>query len=188
MACNGVLFNNIYAQQHIQCTDALYQEVQAILEKMRPYAGDSSPSSVSVLRSYLQLILALCSREKLGQMQEQNSASPALENIVHFQDLLEQHFAEQRNVSFYASHYNLSVSAFSKKIKSHFGKTPSKLIQERLVLEAKKLLHLTYKPVKEIAATLLFEDEFYFSRYFKKEAGVSPSQFRDEVGISIAAK
>ena len=57
-----------------------------------------------------------------------------------------------------------------------------------MVLEAKKLLHLTYKSIKEIAQELDFEDEFYFSRYFKKEVGLSPKQFRDSVGISIVAK
>ena len=62
------------------------------------------------------------------------------------------------------------------------------LIQERVTLEAKKLLHLTYKSVKEIAAELNFEDEFYFSRYFKKNVGVSPLRYREKVGISIVAK
>ena len=57
-----------------------------------------------------------------------------------------------------------------------------------MILEAKKLLHLTYKSIKEIAQELDFEDEFYFSRYFKKEVGLSPKQFRDSVGISIVAK
>ncbi|KKX52224.1 helix-turn-helix domain-containing protein [Sphingobacterium sp. IITKGP-BTPF85] len=50
------------------------------------------------------------------------------------------------------------------------------------------MLHLTYLSVKEIAAKLQFEDEFYFSRYFKKNVGISPSGFRERVGISIVAK
>ena len=74
------------------------------------------------------------------------------------------------------------------QVKKQYGKTPSKLIRERLTLEAKRLLHLTYKSIKEIAHELGFNDEFYFSRYFKKEVGVSPKVFREKVGISIAAK
>ena len=75
-----------------------------------------------------------------------------------------------------------------EKIKKHFGKSPTKLIQERTILEAKKLLHLTFKPIKEVAGALNFEDEFYFSRYFKKEVGVSPKKFREEVGVAFIAK
>ena len=57
-----------------------------------------------------------------------------------------------------------------------------------MLLEAKKKLHLTYKSIKEIANELGFEDEFYFSRYFKKLTNVSPKTFRENVGISIVAK
>jgi len=55
------------------------------------------------------------------------------------------------------------------------------------VLEAKKQLHLTHKSIKEIAFDLNFEDEFYFSRFFKKNVGLSPKHFRESVGISIVA-
>ena len=57
-----------------------------------------------------------------------------------------------------------------------------------MILEAKKQIHLTYKSIKEIARDFGFEDEFYFSRYFKKEVGISPKKFREKVGISIVAK
>lgn len=57
-----------------------------------------------------------------------------------------------------------------------------------MILEAKKEIHLTYKSIKEIARDLGFEDEFYFSRYFKKKVGVSPKTFREQVGVSIVAK
>ncbi|MBJ5570629.1 AraC family transcriptional regulator, partial [Salmonella enterica subsp. enterica serovar Typhimurium] len=78
-------------------------------------------------------------------------------------------------------------NTLSKKIKSLFNKTPSQIIQERVILEAKKQIHLTRKSFKEIALELNFNDEFYFSKYFKKYTGVSPTQFRKEVGISIVA-
>jgi len=63
---------------------------------------------------------------------------------------------------------HISPNTLSKKLKLEFGKPPSQLIQERVILEAKKLIHLTRKSIKEIASELNFEDEFYFSKYFKK--------------------
>lgn len=80
------------------------------------------------------------------------------------------------------------MSAFNKQVKKQLGKAPSQLIAERLILEAKRLLHLTHKSIKEIASELGFEDRFYFSRFFKKEVGVAPKIFRQQVGISIAAQ
>ncbi|WP_222597054.1 helix-turn-helix domain-containing protein [Chitinophaga pinensis] len=56
-----------------------------------------------------------------------------------------------------------------------------------MILEAKRQLHLTRRSIKEIAYSLQFSDEFYFSRFFKKFTKVSPQTFRQKTGISIVA-
>lgn len=188
VACNGVLFNNIYQQPYVSVKEDTFEEVCAIVEKMKKMSATKSSSDISIVKSYLQLILALTSKEKQQQLTHEVIDTPQFDNIVDFQAVLEKHFLDTKKISFYASKFGLSVNTFSKKIKKHFGKSPSKLMQERIVLEAKKLLHLTHKPIKEIAAEMNFEDEFYFSRFFKKEVGLSPKRFREKVGISIVAK
>ncbi len=57
------------------------------------------------------------------------------------------------------------------------------MIAERIVIEAKRELYLTNKPVKEIAFELGYNDEYYFSRFFKTNADVSPQLFRETVGF-----
>lgn len=186
VACNGILFNSIYHNPFISISEVVFEEIVTTVDKMNDLSH--SDLDISIIKTYLQLILALSSKEK--QLHESWNIEDVLtdDSINGFQTLLESSFLESREVAFYASKFGLTNETFSKKIKKHFGKPPTKLIQERVVLEAKKLLHLTYKPIKEIAMELCFEDEFYFSRYFKKEVGVSPKKFRDDVGISIVAK
>lgn len=58
------------------------------------------------------------------------------------------------------------------------------LIAERIIIEAKRELYLTSKPVKSIAMELGFNDEFYFSRFFKTNTNVSPTGYRETVGFS----
>jgi AraC family transcriptional activator of pobA len=60
------------------------------------------------------------------------------------------------------------------------------MISERIIIEAKRELYLTSKPVKEIAFDLGFHDEFYFSRFFKMNADVSPQRYRNTVGYARA--
>ena len=185
VACNGILFNSIYETPFVHVSDIIFDEIKWITDKLKSLQSATFSYDIAVSKTYLQLILALSSREK--QLQNKIN-SPKITDSLNFSNLLENYFIRERSVAFYAEYYHLSVDAFSKKIKKNYGKSPSKLIQERLILEAKKQIHLTYKSIKEIARDFGFEDEFYFSRYFKKEVGISPKKFREKVGISIVAK
>ncbi|MFB2118325.1 helix-turn-helix domain-containing protein [Parapedobacter sp. 2B3] len=189
VACNGLLFNNIYLQPVVPVEQDVYREIEQIVGKMRTEGTADAAFSESVIKAYLQLILALASKAK-KQLIDAGSlihTAPGAEGAL-FQQLLEKHFIMERSAHLYAERLNLSLSAFSKKIKHQLGKPPTALIQERVILESKKQLHLTYLSIKEIAARLGFDDEHYFSRYFKKQVGISPSSFREQVGISIVAQ
>jgi YesN/AraC family two-component response regulator len=70
--------------------------------------------------------------------------------------------------------------------KNHFNRTLTDMIAERIVIEAKRELYLTNKPVKTIAFELGYDDEYYFSRFFKNNADVSPQLYRDTVGAGRA--
>ena len=141
---------------------------------------------IVVVRAYLQLMLALCSKIKIEQNiidEGKNIHHP----VVQFKALLESNFNKEIQPSFYADQMGVSPNNFSKICKHLFLKSPSTLIQERVILKAKKLIRLSYKSIKQVAVELNFDDENYFSRYFKKHIGVTPSSFRNNVGIYIVA-
>lgn len=188
VACNGVLFNNLYDKPYIEVTDAFYQEISDLFKKIVEYCKSTTRQDKLIIENYLQLILALCSKKKLNDEHNRPIADTESGNDLNFKALLEQHYIQEHSVAFYADKHYLSVDNFSKKVKKVYGKSPTKLIKERLTLEAKKKLHLTTKPIKEIASELGFEDELYFSRYFSKEVGYPPTVYRERVGISIVAK
>ena len=186
VACNGLLFNNIYQQTFINLEQEDYTEIDFILRKMIIELQETNTYAAAVVKAYLQLILALCSKIKSKDNSieaEKNAHHP----LMNFKELLENNFHKERQPSFYAVKMGISPNNFSKICKQYFLKTPSTLIHERVILESKKLIHLTYKSMKEIAAELNFDDENYFSRYFKKHTGITPTAFRENVGISIVA-
>lgn len=186
VACNGLLFNNIYQDPSISLDNTLHAAFSQIFAQMKDELSGPEPSAM-VLRAYLQLVLAKSSTCKTRQ---EAAAAPARQKdakMEKFRLLLDMHFLKLHKPADYADLLAITPNALSKKAVSYFGKTPSQLIQERLILEAKKLLHLTQLSVKEIAYKLEFSDEHYFSRFFKKAVKESPQSFRKKVGISVVA-
>lgn len=95
-----------------------------------------------------------------------------------FKLVLEQWFTTVKSPAGYASHLNLSVPYLNECVKAITGFPVSWHIQQRVILEAKRLLYHTDKSVKEIAGELGYDDYSYFTRLFVKVTAMTPSQFR----------
>ena len=186
VACNGLLFNNIYIEPSVKLTPEEAAVFERICVDIEMEFDLSEPDEI-VLRSYLQLFLAKSSSIKLRNMAAEEVVQPKDEKMEQFIYLVEKNYLTLHKPADYADLLSMSVNNLSKKCQRYFGKSTSLMIQERLVLEAKKKLHLTRQSVKEIAFALNFSDEFYFSRFFKKFTGVSPHSFREQAGISVMA-
>lgn len=94
-----------------------------------------------------------------------------------FEDLVDKHYRELKLPVEYASRMNITERHLNRIIKICLNKTPSGLIQEKIVLEAKRLLAHSKYSVTEVAERLGYIDNSYFSRLFKKRAGQSPREF-----------
>lgn len=186
VACNGLLFNNIYIQPCVSLVDRDVRTFANLLDDIDEEFKQQTPSEI-VLRSYLQLFLAKASSIKIKLIDNHIEPAEKDEQMEQFRQLLNQHYLTLHKPNDYAQLLAMSPNNFTKRCSRYFKKTPSQLIQERLILEAKKQLHLTRQSIKEIAYALKFEDEFYFSRFFKKVTNVSPQTFRNKTGISVAA-
>lgn len=92
--------------------------------------------------------------------------------------LLETNIVSMKNVSDYADQLSLSPYQLNSIVKTSVGKTVSDLINDQIILEAKRHLIATPAQVKEVADKLGYEDPSYFIRFFKKHTGHSPDTFR----------
>lgn len=189
VACNGVLFNNIYQPPYISIDDVTKTTFEMILEQMKTEMQNPALAQYELLVSYLKIFLITASRLKKEQhpevFPEVSDKEPfVLQNLKNF---IEIHFKTKHSASDYAVLLNISPKALAKITKNHFNKTLTKLIAERIIIEAKRELYLTNKPVKEIAFELGYDDEHYFSRFFKINADVSPQLYRDNVGFARAS-
>lgn len=139
-----VFYLIIYTNSHIYLQTENYIEIDSILGKLSVELENTILYSTAVVRAYLQLILALCSKIKSEDnviYEEKNIDHP----LMKFKSLLESNFHKERQPSFYAAQMGISPNSFSKICKQYFLKTASALIQERVILESKKLIHFSYK-------------------------------------------
>ena len=186
VACNGLLFNNIYIDPLVSISDKELVIFESLLENMKADSEQEVPSE-TVSQAYLQLFLAKSSAVKIASLDQPTELAQKDEMMEKFRVLLDKNYLTLHKPSEYAAMLAMTPDNFTKRSTRYFKKTPSKLIQERLILEAKKQLHLTRQSIKEIAYNLKFQDEFYFSRFFKKFTKISPHAFREQTGISIVA-
>ena len=98
--------------------------------------------------------------------------------LQRLKDFIEKDFRKKHSASDYAEALNISAKALAKITKSYFNKTITELISDRIIIEAKRELYLTKKPVKEIAYELGFADPSHFARFFRKQTDMSPQDFR----------
>lgn len=101
--------------------------------------------------------------------------------VEKLERLIEEKYNSHWRAGDYAQELNMSVTNLNTLCKQHFSKTTEVLIQERVLLEIKRLLVYSNSAVKEICYTLNFEDPAYFIRFFKKHTGLTPMEYRKSV-------
>lgn len=187
VSCNGVLYNNIYSPPFVKVDSSSAATVQMVCDQIKSEMQNADLAQYELLVSYLKIILITAARLKAQQQSEAGEVVLSQKQpfiLQKLKDAIEEHFKNKHSPSEYADLLYITPKALAKITKTHFNKTLSDIINERIIIEAKRELYLTNKTVKEIAYELGYADEFYFSRFFKTNADVSPQLYRETVGFA----
>ncbi len=134
----------------------------------------------ALLHSYMRILLIEARRIHQARPAAIRTEETGFLLTKRFVLLLEEHYLTNSSVADYAAMLYVTANHLIETTKRVMGRPAGKIIHDRLLLEAKRLLRYSDLPVTEIADTLNFEDPSYFSRYFKKYIGLSPSEFREQ--------
>lgn len=189
VACHGVLFNNIYEPPFVTVDEPSAEVFKMVIEQISAEMRREAVAQYELLISYLKIFLITAVRLKTEQQPATGKVLLSRKEpfiLQNLKDAIETHYKVKHSASEYADMLNISAKALAKMTKQHFNRTLTDMIAERIVIEAKRELYLTNKPVKEIAFELGYNDEYYFSRFFKLNADVSPQVYRDTVGAGRA--
>lgn len=135
----------------------------------------------SLVRFYLELDNVLDREGNAGSYRQNTSVTQYQMKLQEFIVLLMDHFKTQHEVAFYAEAMHITPQYLTKIVKSQTGKTVHAFIFELIYSEARNLLSSTDFSIQHIANLLNFADQASFSKFFKRNAGMSPLDFRESV-------
>ena len=181
VACDGILYNNVFEIPFIALDDIQSNDIQKIIQDIQSEMTNEDASTEEMLRILLKLIILKSTRiwKQQHQLADNNQQSD-VQFLRKFSKLVEQHYKTHHTVADYAELLFVTPKNLSKKIGLLSKSTPNDIIKDRIILESKRLLAHTKMTVKEIAYSLNYEDDAYFVRFFTKQAGLSPVSFRKQ--------
>lgn len=155
---------------------ALLRQLWEWMEKEFKHGMDHYKSDM--LKNYLHNFILVAEREKNrhGGLPIQHGIQ--LDYLLSFKDYLERYFPEQQSVAFYAQKLSITAKVLTLATQKVIGKTPKQVIDERVLLEAKRLLIHSNETGKSVGYSLGFEEPTNFIKYFRKHTGYTPTTFR----------
>ncbi|MCX6238916.1 MAG: AraC family transcriptional regulator [Bacteroidia bacterium] len=141
--------------------------------------------TLEMLRSILDLILTTCAARYPVNDNLLNKGKGQI-LVKKFFHLIEENNQNNLSLSDYAGLIGVTANHLTQTVKVLTGKTSLQIIKSKQLLEIKRLLVHTSLNVSEIANQLNFEDQSYFSKFFKRETGLTPLQYRNEALMSPA--
>ncbi|MHA3773421.1 helix-turn-helix domain-containing protein [Verrucomicrobiota bacterium sgz303538] len=151
-----------------------YQELFA---EMQSEFDANLAGASDVLRALLQIIFARAARHFPEGEQSSEPSRPA-QLMREFRLAVETRFREFTSLSDYAALLKVTVNHLNDTVREQTGQSAGEIIRQRRLLDAKRLLLHSDMSVSEVGYHLGFEDPSYFSRFFRRYAGVSPAEFR----------
>lgn len=172
------LFNELLGEPKIQLLAEEFSTISALVQRIEAeYVSVMDEYSPSIIRSELHILISKLFRIKSHRHQVLNGKK-YLAEFITFQELVEKRVRNTTRVSDYASEMAVSTKTLNTISKSILGKTAKEFIDEISIKQIKRLLINTSLQVKEIAYLSGFEETSNFYKYFRRQVGMTPEQFR----------
>ncbi len=151
--------------------------IAALLEQILAELHDDAPGRAKMQEWLVSAALLLIARHRVAAA-EADRGGRQQRDLSRFRALIEAHFLEHWTTARYAEAMRMTEGRLNRLTRTVAGKSAFDLVQDRLLLEARRRLIYVAAPISLLAYELGFEDPAYFSRYFKARVGMTPSAFR----------
>ena len=177
---SSILFSDLLSVTQINLYENASQFTDLFRLMKTEAEHDKDMSQDAILKNLLHSFLLLSERERQKQDFIEIKKGADLEHVLLFKDLLDTNYRTLKKVSEYADRMSITEKQLNHATSRILDRSPKQMINERVVLEAKRLLAHTHKSVKEISFSLGFEEPTNFTKYFRKQTHLSPVEFREQ--------
>ena len=180
---SSILFNDLFSvsQLQLQKSSTLFADLFQLMETELKNSKDNYQSDI--LHNLLHNLLLHSDRERRKQNFTEVKKDADLDYVMLFKDLLENQFRKQKLVNNYAEQLHVTEKRLNQATSKVLDKSPKQIIDERIMLEAKRLLAHTNESVKEIGFELAFDEPTNFIKYFRKHHHSTPVEFRESFSV-----
>ena len=172
------LFNGFEDRPPLRLSSQVIPQLELMMQGMQSMFHSDYRHKLAGMAAYLKLFLVYCEEECHPEENQFFQDHPGKELLKEFKEMVEEHYRDRHKVKEYADLLSVSTKHLNQVVKTLLGQTAKEVIQEKIMLSAKRELKYSDLSVKEIAYSLGYEEPLYFSSAFKKAVGVSPSEFR----------
>jgi len=182
VSCKGILYYGASKVPIIRMSEENHDILNTVLKMFLTEMESRDNLQLEMLQMMLKRLLILCTRMYKQQKESLSHSPSSIDIIREYNYLVEQHFRKKHSVSEYAQLLNKSPKTLSNLFNKKGNTSPLQYIHNRIMLEARRSLIYTNHTISDIGYNLGFSDVQVFSRFFKKQEGVSPQNFREEKG------
>lgn len=179
VSCKGILYYGATTVPIIKPLPNDVHTLETVYEMLRIEMQSKDDLQLEMLQMMLKRALIICTRIYKSQQTYASAAPSTVDIIREYNFLVEQHFRSKHTVKEYADLLYKSPKTLSNLFRKHGDTTPLKFIHNRIMLEARRQLTYTDQSISDISYDLGFGDVQTFSRFFKKQEGLSPQSFRE---------
>lgn len=179
VSCNGILFFGAQEFPLVNIPEGEAESFELLYKVWLEESRERDSIQGEMLRSLLKRYIIKVTRLARTQLMRKVERKEQSDLIRRFNVLVDQHFREKRQVADYAELLHKSAKTLSNYFRLHYHKSPLEIIQDRQLLEAKRLLLHSALSVKEIACQIGLEDSGSLHRLFKQRELQSPAKFRE---------
>lgn len=185
VSCNGLLFFGSNSSPVLKLDENERSTIRTLFSVLEEEFSISDSNQEEMLRILLKRLIIRCTRLARKQILKSDKNQSDIDLVREFNVLVEKHFKTKKSVKEYAELMYKSPKTVTNVFGKYSEETPLRVIHNRVIMEAQRLLFYTDKTAKEIGYELGYTDPAQFSKLFKSVVGMTTTEFKNSKNSSV---